>query len=95
MGNLGGAGGLLSSGAAGSDESEPRSSRSAAMGQIEWAMWANEQALASGLSEWGALALWAGAAKGLVLEEQLCVLGRREQRCWAGRGSQRLQGVSC
>lgn len=24
---------------------------SAAMGQIEWAMWANEQALASGLSE--------------------------------------------
>lgn len=23
------------------------------MGQIEWAMWANEQALASGLSEWG------------------------------------------
>lgn len=23
----------------------------AAMGQIEWAMWANEQALASGLSE--------------------------------------------
>lgn len=30
------------------------------MGQIEWAMWANEQALASGLSEWGAAALGAG-----------------------------------
>ena len=37
----------------------------------------------------------AGAAKGLVLEERLCVLGRREQRCWAGRESQCPQGVSC
>ncbi|NWV85309.1 CY24A protein, partial [Dasyornis broadbenti] len=34
------------------------------MGQIEWAMWANEQALAAGLSECGATAgaggLWGG-----------------------------------
>lgn len=51
LGNVGGAGGWQSSGAAGSEESQPRWSRSAAMGQIEWAMWANEQALASGLSE--------------------------------------------
>ncbi|NXY81536.1 CY24A protein, partial [Alcedo cyanopectus] len=29
------------------------------MGQIEWAMWANEQALASGLSEYGGS--WAGS----------------------------------
>ncbi|NXH22811.1 CY24A protein, partial [Bucco capensis] len=31
------------------------------MGQIEWAMWANEQALASGLSEcwgWGGAGMW-------------------------------------
>lgn len=66
LGNLGGAGGLLSSGAAGLEESELQPERSAAMGQIEWAMWANEQALASGLSEWGALCTWGGAAEGLL-----------------------------
>lgn len=31
----------------------PSRAAAAAMGQIEWAMWANEQALASGLSECG------------------------------------------
>lgn len=36
------------------------------MGQIEWAMWANEQALASGLSEWGAAALGAGLQRAAV-----------------------------
>ena len=83
---------MLSSGAAGSEESEPRSSRSAAMGQIEWAMWANEQALASGLSEWGALALWAGAAEGLL---SLGAERRGSARGRWGWGSRGLETPGC
>lgn len=62
------------------------------MGQIEWAMWANEQALASGLSEWGALALWAGAAEGLLSlgAERLGSAGGR----W-GWGSRGLETPGC
>ncbi|NXP65672.1 CY24A protein, partial [Chloropsis cyanopogon] len=34
------------------------------MGQIEWAMWANEQALAAGLSECGGPGRWRGPGHG-------------------------------
>ena len=55
-------------------------------------MWANVQALASGLREWGALALWAGAAEGMLSlgAERLGSAGGR----W-GWGSRGLETTGC
>lgn len=45
------------------------------MGKIEWAMWANEQALASGLSEYENFIIMEGKGGGAVFSVFLVLFG--------------------